>query len=465
MRKALYREGYDSVERIEGPLLFLRNVENAGFGELVEIETDEGALAGQILQTDEDSCIVQVFGSTMGIRRKAATVWLERDVLKLPVGPGMLGNVFDGRGRRQDGKGVGFAEEWLSVEGLPINPHRRQGPDNYVETGISTIDMMNTLVRGQKLPLFSGAGLPANEIAARITSEAQVPGRDTPFLVVFAAIGITRREARFYLDHFSETGALANGIFFVNLAADSAVERLLTPRMALTAAEYFAFTKGYDVLVVLTDMLHYCDALREVSASREEIPGRRGFPGYMYSDLASLYERAGCIRGSKGSVTQIPIITMPDDDMTHPVVDLTGYITEGQIVLDRNLHERGVLPPVNVLPSLSRLMNKGIGKSKTFPEHRAVADQLYAAYARARELERLKLIVGDDGLSAVEHRYLEFGRLFNDLFVDQKESGRTLQESLRVAKQCLRSLPREELYKLPGDFLDDLFSVEEGHSE
>jgi V/A-type H+-transporting ATPase subunit B len=312
---------------------------------------------------------------------------------------------------------------------------------------------MNTLVRGQKLPVFSGAGLPANELAVQIVSGARIPGSEEPFLVVFAALGITRREAQFFMDSFRKSGALRNGVFFLNLAGDSTVERLLTPRVALAAAEYFAFSRGYNVLVVMTDMLAYCDALREVAAAREEVPGRRGYPGYMYSDLAELYERAGCIAGAPGSVTQIPIITMPDDDMTHPVVDLSGYITEGQIVLDRRIQERGVYPPVDVLPCLSRLMNKGIGRGKTFPEHRALADQLYASYARAREVERMRLIVGDDGLTAVEKQYLGFAAAFEKTFLGQGGARRTLAESERSAWKCLETLPRSELFKLPESYV------------
>jgi V/A-type H+-transporting ATPase subunit B len=312
---------------------------------------------------------------------------------------------------------------------------------------------MNTLVRGQKLPIFSEAGLPAARIAAQIATQARVPGSEQSFLVIFAAMGVTQQEARYFMDVFSEAGVLAHGVFFLNLASDSPVERLLTPRMALAVAEYFAFTLEYDVLVVLTDMLQYCEALREISAAREEMPGRRGFPGYMYSDLSTLYERAGSVKGKSGSITQIPIITMPDDDMTHPVVDLSGYITEGQIVLDRRIQERGVYPPIDVLPCLSRLMNKGIGRGKTFQEHRALADQLYASYARAREVERMRLIVGDDGLTAVEKQYLGFGTAFEKSFLGQGGERRTLAESERCAWKCLETLPRSELFKLPESYV------------
>ena len=447
--KPLYREGFSRVEGLGGPLLFVRGISRPAYGELVTVEYAGGVRSGQILQIQGDISVIQVFEGTMGLSRGGVTVWLERDVLKIPVGESLIGRVFDGRGAPLDGRPADFAEDFLPVNGAPINPVRRSSPDTFVETGISALDLMNTLVRGQKLPVFSGAGLPANELAVQIVRGSRIPGSDEPFLVVFAAMGITRREAQYFLDSFRKSGALRNGVFFLNLAGESTVERLLTPRAALAAAEYFAFTKGYNVLVVMTDMLAYCDALREVGAAREEIPGRRGYPGYMYSDLAELYERAGCIAGIPGSVTQIPIITMPDDDMTHPVVDLSGYITEGQIVLDRRLRERGVYPPIDVLPCLSRLMNKGIGRGKTFPEHRALADQMYASYARAREVERMRLIVGDDGLSPVERIYLEFGSLFEKRFLAQGQARRSLAESEKVAWECLKILPREELFKLP----------------
>lgn len=445
----LAREGFRSIRGIVGPLLFVSGVSGAGFGELVRIDTPRGHRTGQILFIEGDVCAIQVFEGTMGLENADVTVWLEKDIVRMPVGLSLLGRVLDGRGNPIDGQTLSFVEEELPVSGLPLNPVSRKSPNSFVETGISSVDLMNTLVRGQKLPIFSGAGLPADRLASQIVRQARVPGRESKFLVIFAAMGITRREADYYLQSFRETGAINQGIFFINLASDSAVERLLTPRMALTAAEYFAFSKGYDVLVVLTDMLYYCEALREVSAAREEVPGRRGFPGYMYSDLASIYERAGCVQGGSGSVTQIPIITMPDDDMTHPVVDLSGYITEGQIVLDRGLNDRGLYPPINVLPSLSRLMNKGIGKGRTVPEHRSLADQLFSSYARATELNRLRLIVGDDGLNEVEHAYIRFGQIFENEFVNQGGSGRDLQETVRTAWNSLAALPRAELYRLP----------------
>jgi V/A-type H+-transporting ATPase subunit B len=446
----LYREGSRAVRGVSGPLLFVENVPNAGFGELVTIETENGELSGQILDVEEDLCIIQVFEDTIGVKSGRTTVWLEKDIARIPVGKSLLGRILNGRGRPVDGRGeIGYVEDELPVHGLALNPVRRSSPNAFVQTGISSIDIMNTLVRGQKLPVFSGSGLPAGRITAQIVNQATVPSSASKFLVVFAAMGITSREADFFIEAFSSTGAVDHGVFFLNTAGESAVERILTPRLALTAAEYFAYTLGYDVLVVMTDMLYYCESLREIGAAREEVPGRRGFPGYMYSDLASIYERAGCVKGRPGSITQLPIITMPDDDMTHPVVDLSGYITEGQIVLDRSLADRGVYPPINVLPSLSRLMNKGIGRQKTFDEHRALADQLYASYARAKEVERLRLIVGDDGLTREERHFLEFGEVFEKTFLHQGEKARTLEESQQASWNCLSRLPTELLFKLP----------------
>lgn len=451
----LYREGFRNVEGMSGSLLFVRGLSRPSYGEIVAVESSSGTRrTGQILQVQEGVAVVQVFEGTMGLDAHSLTVWIERDVLRVPVGEFLIGRVLDGRGRPLDGLPIP-ASAVLPVNGAPINPIRRRSPDTYVETGISAIDMMNTLVRGQKLPIFSGAGLPVSDLAVQIVRGARIPGTSDPFLVVFAALGITQREAQFFLASFRSSGILGNSVVFLNLAGDSTVERLLTPRVALTAAEYFAFERGYNVLVVMTDMLAYCDALREVGAARDEVPGRRGYPGYMYSDLAELYERAGCVDGLPGSVTQLPIITMPDDDMTHPVVDLSGYITEGQITLDRTMHERDVFPPIDVLPCLSRLMNKGIGKGKTFPQHRALADQLYASYAKAREVERMRLIVGDDGLTAVERKYLAFGSLFEKKFVGQGKSGRTLEESARSAWACLSVLPERELFKLPEAYVRD----------
>ncbi len=452
----LYREGSRLVEGISGPLIFVANARNAALGEVVTIETKKGKRTGQVLQVDGDICAIQVFEGTLGLNPGDSTVWFERDVVKIRLSQALMGQVLDGRGSPRNGAPAPFFEKEMPISGSPLNPAMRSSPNAFIETGISSIDLLNTLVRGQKLPIFSGAGLPANEIAAQIVRQSRIPGNPHNFLVVFAAIGITEREARFFLDSFEESGALFHGVFIVNLASDSAVERLLTPRTALTIAEFFAFEKNFDVLVVMTDMLYYSEALREVSSAREEAPGRRGFPGYLYSDLASLYERAGCISGRKGSITQIPIVSMQGDDMTHPVVDLSGYITEGQIVLDRGLQARGVYPPINVLPSLSRLMNKGIGEGKTFPGHRQVADQLFASYARSREAGRLRLIVGDEGLTETESRYLEFGTVFEKVFLNQGSASMTIEESLNAAVRCLSVLPDEELFRIPDDILEEV---------
>jgi V/A-type H+-transporting ATPase subunit B len=430
------------------------------YGELVTIETPEGCRTGQVLQIQEDLVIIQVFDGTLGLGEAHTTIWLEQDVVRVPVGKSLIGKVLNGRGEMLTGEPLPFASDYLEVTGQPLNPERRRSPHAFIETGISTIDLTNSLVLGQKLPIFTGAGLPSNELAAQIVSYSRVPGTNQPFLVVFAAMGITRREANFFLDAFRKNGALSKGVFFMNLASDSAAERLLTPRMALTVAEYFAYQMGYHVLVVLTDMLHYCEALREIGAAREEIPGRRGYPGYMYSDLSTIYERAGCVKNSSGSITQIPMVSMPDDDMTHPVVDLTGYITEGQIVLGRALQRKGTYPPVDILPSLSRLMNKGIGKEKTFPEHRALADQIYASYARARELEQLRIVIGDDALSPLEKRYLRFGKIFEESLVHQ-EGRRTLEETVQRAWHLLGVLPKEEIYRLPRDVVERMHKERE----
>ena len=451
---SLYKEGSRAIKGVTGPLLFVSNIKCGGYGEIVSIETDTSTLMGQILQVEGDLCVIQVFEDTMGLNPESTTVWLERDVMKISLSSALKGRILNGRGEPIDGKGPIIYEELkLPIQGLPLNPVKRSSPNAYIETGISSIDLMNTLVRGQKLPIFSGAGLPANELATQIVKQARVPGSKGQFLPIFAAVGITAREAQYFINFFNDTGTIHNGIFFINLASDSAVERILTPRLALTAAEYFAFFLGYDVLVVITDMLYYCEALREISAVRDEVPGRRGYPGYMYSDLASIFERAGCVRNGRGSVTQIPIITMPGDDMTHPVVDLSGYITEGQIVLDRGLNDRNIYPPVNVLPSLSRLMNKGIGKGKTVEEHRSLADQLYASYARAKEVERLRLIVGEDGLTEEEKFFLRFGEMFEEKFLNQGDEYRDIKESMEIAWDCLSILPKEALYKLSEDII------------
>ncbi len=452
----LYDVGSSAVRGINGPLLFISGAYGCVYGELVRIVYgDDSVRWGQIIQIDKDVAVIQVFEGTMALQVPGVTVYFERDVVKVPISKDLIGRILDGRGRPKDDLPPVIPERYEPVVGKPINPALRKSPSLYIETGISTIDLLNTLLKGQKLPIFAGGGLPASEIAVQLVKQAR--SESSKFLIVFAGMGISFKEADFFMSEFKESGIRSKGIFFMNMADDPAVERLLTPRCALTVAEYFAFELGYDVLVILIDMLNYCDALREVSAAREEIPGRRGYPGYMYSDLATIYERAGCIRGKEGSITQVPILTMPADDMTHPVVDLTGYITEGQIVLSRTLNNRGIYPPVDVLPSLSRLMNKGIGKGKTFPEHRALADQLYSCYAMAVEIQRLVMIVGEEGLTEVERKYLEFGKAFEEKFINQGKRGRSLKESVEAAWECLRLLPKKELVKLPKHYVEQYY--------
>src|SRR5512139_2679355 len=399
---SLITKEYRTVSRIAGPLIFVERIRDVAYGEIVEITGPAGeARLGQVLEVDQQLGIVQVFGSTSGLDLSRTRARFTGDVARLGVSLSMLGRVLDGSGRPIDGGPPIVAETELDINGLPINPSVRTHPSEFIQTGVSAIDGLNTLTRGQKLPIFSGAGLPANALAAQIAAQATVISRDEggeSFAVVFAAIGITHREASFFMDQFRAGGAMDRTVLFLNRADDPTIERLLTPRAALTAAEYLAFTHNRHVLVILTDMTNYCEALREIAAASEEVPGRRGYPGYMYSDLASLYERSGRIRGNPGSVTQLVILTMPDDDITHPIPDLTGYITEGQLVLSRELALRGVFPPVDVLPSLSRLMNAGIGKDRTRAGHRDWADQLYALYARGREARLMSAIVGEAGL-------------------------------------------------------------------
>lgn len=461
----LFKEGYKTIEKITGPLIFVNKVASAGIGEIVRITSNFGEDYGQILQIDDDLCLIQVFGETIGLAPNNTVVWLERDVIKVPLGISLQGRILNGRAVPIDEGGpISCVEKWSPIQGYIINPWRRKSPREFIETGISAIDFMNTLVKGQKLPIFTGSGLPANKLAAQIAKYARTSTSSDnapPFLVVFAAIGITQREASFFRRAFVQDGSIYRGVFFFNLAEDPTIERILTPRMALTVAEYFAFEKGYDVLVILTDMLHYCEALREISSAREEIPGRRGFPSYMYSDLASIYERAGCISGIEGSVTQIPIVTMPDDDLTHPVPDLTGYITEGQIVMDRKLCGKRIYPPIDILSSLSRLMNKGIGEGSTVPEHRLLSDQLYAAYGRFKDITRLKAIVGEEGLTTTELSFLDFGEKFETHFINQGDERRPFDESLKYAWACLATLPAEELHLLPSQLIDELIVKKE----
>ena len=445
-----------TVSYAAGPLLFAE-AEGVGYNELVDVVGPDGATRrGQVLAIDGTRIVVQVLAGTAGLNLPETTVRTRGEVAQTAVGLDLIGRVLDGSGRPIDGGAPVQPEAYRDVNGSPINPVARDHPNEFIETGISAIDGLNTLVRGQKLPIFSGFGLPAAELAAQIAAQATVPGSDADdsFVVVFAAMGVTQREAGFFRARFAESAALERTVLFLNVAEDPAVERLLTPRAALTVAEHLAFDRGLHVLVILTDITSYCEALRELSAAREEIPGRRGYPGYMYTDLASLFERAGRIRGQAGSVTQLMILSMPDDDITHPIPDLTGYITEGQIVLSRELERRGVNPPIDVLPSLSRLMNAGIGKGKTREDHRAVADQLYAALARGRDLRRLVSIIGEGALSDRDRSYLAFAHDFEHGFVHQGGDRRTIEQTLDAAWKLLRGLPAADLKRLGPDLLE-----------
>ncbi|MDN7024679.1 ATP synthase subunit B [Methanoculleus sp. FWC-SCC1] len=445
---------YRTVTQIAGPLVFVEKTEPIGYNELVNISLADGTMKrGQVLDTSDEIVVVQVFETTAGIGRDSG-IRFTGETIKMPVGKEMLGRILSGGGKPIDGGPDIVPEKRLDITGAAINPYARSSPEDFIQTGISTIDGTNTLVRGQKLPIFSGSGLPHNDVALQIARQAKVPGSTEEFAVVFAAMGITREEANVFMADFEKTGALERAVVFLNLADDPAVERIITPRLALTTAEYLAFDLGYHVLVILTDMTNYCEALRQIGAAREEVPGRRGYPGYMYTDLAGIYERAGIIKGVKGSVTQIPILTMPGDDITHPIPDLTGYITEGQIVVNRDLHRKGIYPPINVLPSLSRLMNLGIGEGHTREDHKKVSDQLYAAYAEGNDLRGLVAIVGKDALSERDRMFLEFADLFEDRFVRQGlYEDRTIQETLDLGWELLATLPEEQLVRIDRELI------------
>lgn len=449
----LITDEYRSITGISGPLLFVEGVKAGSLGEMVEVSLADGERRrGQILQMIEGLAVVQVLEGTAGIDTQTSKIALQGETAKIGVSPDLLGRFFDGLGEPIDGLSRIIPEARLDINGLPINPSARDKPAYFIETGISTIDCLNTLVQGQKLPLFSGAGLPANEIAAQIVRQSKVSGMGK-FSIVFGAMGITSREEFFFRRVFEESGAMERTVAFINRAEDPTIERLFTPRNALTAAEYLAFDKSHHVLVLLTDMTNYCEALREIGSAREEIPGRRGYPGYMYTDLATIYERAGRIKGREGSITLIPILTMPDDDMTHPIADLSGYITEGQIVLSRALWRKGIYPPVDVLPSLSRLMNLGIGKGKTREDHRGLADQLYASYAKGRDTRRLATIVGEEGLTDIDRLYLKFADDFEKAFVNQGDRSRSIEDSLNLGWRLLAILPRRELIRIKEEFV------------
>ena len=450
---------YKTIKELYGPLLVVEGVEKAKFEDLVDVETQTGEIRrGRVLEARDDKAIVQMFDTTSGIDIKKSKARFLGKTLKLGVSELMLGRVFSGFGEVKDEEGEFISEKELDINGYPLNPFSREYPEDFIQTGVSTIDVMNTLVQGQKLPIFSVAGLPHAKLAAQIVRQAKVIKEgevDSNFAIVFGAIGITFEESQFFINEFKKTGVLHKTVMFINLANDPVIERITLPRLALTTAEYLAYEKNMNVLVVLTDITNYCNSLREVSAARKEVPGRRSYPGYMYTDLASLYERAGKVSGSTGSITQLPILTMPEGDKTHPIPDLTGYITEGQIVLSPDLEKKGINPPVAVLASLSRLMTKGIGEGKTREDHSGVANQLFAAYAKGRELRELAQILGESSLSEDDRKFVEFVQAFEKEFVNQGyDEDRSITESLDIGWKLMKILPRKELKRLKDDMID-----------
>lgn len=455
---------YKTIREIVGPLMLVEGVEGVKYNEMVEIVAADGAIRrGKVLEINRDKALVQLFEPSQGIQMSSSKARFLGKSMELSVSEDMLGRVFDGIGNPRDGGAPVIPEDRLDVNGQPINPAARDYPDEFIQTGVSAIDGLNTLVRGQKLPVFSVSGLPHAELAAQIARQAKVLNSDSKFAVVFAAVGITFEEADFFISDFRKTGAIERAVLFINLANDPAVERIATPRMALTAAEYLAFEKGMHVLVITTDITNYAEALREVSAARKEVPGRRGYPGYLYTDLATLYERAGRINGKEGSITQIPILTMPEDDKTHPIPDLTGYITEGQIILSRELYKKGVTPPIDVLPSLSRLKDKGIGVGKTREDHADTMNQLFSAYARGKEAKELSTILGEAALTEIDKKYAHFADEFEKKYVSQGfNTNRSINDTLDIGWELLRLLPRNELKRIKDKFLDKYYDKSEG---
>lgn len=441
---------YRGLTRVEGPIVILDRVENVGFGELVTVYDREGKeRAGKIVELSQDAVAVQIFGSNTGLSTENSSVEFTGKPMEMRVSKDMLGRIFNGLGKPLDGFPAPFTSLTLDVNGIPINPDARTYPKDFIQTGLSCIDGMNTLIRGQKLPIFSGNGLPHNRLAAQIIRQAKILTAEDPFVMVFAAMGVKYDVARFFIDSFEESGVLANVVMFLSLADDPSIERLITPRCALTAAEYLAFSLDMHVLVILTDMTNYCESLREVSTIRGEIPSRKGYPGYLYSDLASLYERAGKIEGSRGSITQIPVLTMPSDDISHPVPDLSGYITEGQIVLERELFQKGIYPPVAGLPSLSRLMKDGIGAGMTRDDHKELSSQLFAVYSKVKSIRSLASVIGEEELSELDKMYLGFGDRFEREFLAQGErENRTIEQTLDLGWKILTALPKGELYRI-----------------
>ena len=451
---------YRTIEEVAGPLMLVRDVTDVNYNDLGEIELDSGEKRRcKVLEIDGGNALVQLFESSTGINLSNSRVRFLGRSMELGVSDDMQGRAFDGLGRPIDGGPEILPEKRLDINGLPMNPAARNYPQEFIQTGVSAIDGLNTLVRGQKLPIFSASGLPHARLAAQIARQAQVRGTNEPFAVVFAAIGITFEESEYFINSFRETGAIDRTVMFVNLANDPAVERIATPRMALTAAEYLAFEKGMHVLVILTDITNYADALREVSAARKEVPGRRGYPGYMYTDLATLYERAGRQKGKNGSITMIPILTMPEDDKTHPIPDLTGYITEGQIILSRDLYRKNVMPPIDVLPSLSRLKDKGIGEGKTRADHANTMNQLFAAYARGKDARELMVVLGEAALTEMDKIYAKFADAFEEQYVSQGyDTNRSIEETLEIGWKLLSMLPKSELKRIKDEFIEKYYA-------
>lgn len=450
---------YKTIQEVAGPLMLVSDVEGVKYGELGEIELPNGEVRNcKVLEINEDKALVQLFESSAGINVAESKVRFLGKSIELPVSTDMLGRVFNGLGKPIDNGPKVLSNLKMDINGIPMNPAARNYPSEFIQTGISSIDGLNTLVRGQKLPIFSGSGLPHANLAAQIARQAKVLGKDDKFAVVFAAMGITFEESNFFIENFRKTGAIDRTVLFINLANDPAIERIATPRMALTAAEYLAFEKDIHVLVILTDITNYAEALREVSAARKEVPGRRGYPGYMYTDLATMYERAGRKKDKDGSITLIPILTMPEDDKTHPIPDLTGYITEGQLILNRELYRKGVNPPIDVLPSLSRLKDKGIGKNKTREDHADTMNQLFACYARGKEAKELAVILGDAALSDMDKLYSKFAELFEKEYVTQGfEQDRTIEETIEIGWKLLRIFPKSELKRIRDEFLEKYY--------
>jgi V/A-type H+-transporting ATPase subunit B len=448
---------YSTVSSIAGPLVFVKDIKGVAYGEIVSVVSPNGEKrTGQVLEATEGIAVVQVFEGTQGLDTHKTSVRFLGETIKVAVSQDMLGRIFSGSGKCIDAGPQIFAEERLDITGAPINPYSREYPREFIQTGISSIDGLNTLIRGQKLPIFSGSGLPHNNIAAQIARQSTVLGKDEEFAVIFAAMGITTEEARFFREDFEKTGALERVILFLNLADSPAAERLITPRIALTVAEYLAFEYDYHCLVILTDMTNYSEALREISAAREEVPGRRGYPGYLYTDLATIYERAGRIKGHSGTITQLPILSMPSDDITHPIPDLSGYITEGQLIVDRDLNRRGIYPPIDPMPSLSRLMREGIGRGRTHVCHKPVADQMFAGYSLGRNLRDLVAVVGEESLTSTDKKYLNFADRFENEFLRQGYyESREVFETLELAWNLLSDLPEEELKRIPPRILQN----------